>query len=73
MARPVDFEDLRKWGKIMKLTSRCGLGTSATNSLIAAIDKFPEYFQSHARLDEHGIRSSFHLDEAVQDYEEYRT
>ena len=35
-----DLKDLKNWGIIMKNTSRCGLGKTATNTIIAAMDKF---------------------------------
>jgi [NiFe] hydrogenase diaphorase moiety large subunit len=72
LARPTDFEDLRKWGGIMKAASRCGLGVSATNSLVAALERFPGYFASRMAADEDRIRSSFRLEQAVEDYEEFR-
>lgn len=64
-----DFADLKSWGKIMKVTSRCGLGASATNALVMAIDKFPEYFKSKIGQDQEGIRSDFDLEAAVKEYD----
>jgi [NiFe] hydrogenase diaphorase moiety large subunit len=47
LANTNDLEDLRNWGLIMKQTSRCGLGKTATNSLIYAMDKFKDYFTTN--------------------------
>ena len=66
-----DFEDLKSWGNIMKVTSRCGLGAAATNTLVMAIDKFPEYFASQISHDKEGIRSDFDLEAAVREYDSY--
>ena len=66
-----DFSELKSWGNIMKSTSRCGLGASATKSLINAIDKFPEYFANRINEDKHGIRSDFDLEAAIKEYDEF--
>ena len=71
LATREDFDDLKSWGKIMKVTSRCGLGKSATNALVMAIDKFPEYFESKVGHDQLGIRKSFDLEAAVQEYDAF--
>ncbi len=70
-ASPTDFADLQSWGKIMKTTSRCGLGASATNSLLAAIEKFPEYFQNRTTTETRGIRSDFSVENAVREYDKF--
>ncbi|MCB0668935.1 MAG: NAD(P)H-dependent oxidoreductase subunit E, partial [Saprospiraceae bacterium] len=44
LAHKSDFDELRQWGRIMNHTSRCGLGQTATNSLLVAIDKFADFF-----------------------------
>lgn len=66
-----DLEELRSWGTIMKATSRCGLGKTAPNALLQAVDKFGDYFASrlgtttglYRAIDEHA---------AVADYERYK-
>ncbi len=71
LASPADFEELKSWGKIMHVTSRCGLGASATNSLAMAIEKFPEYFKTKMNEDQHGIRKDFDLEAAIREYDTY--
>ncbi|MEJ2004811.1 MAG: NADH-ubiquinone oxidoreductase-F iron-sulfur binding region domain-containing protein, partial [Cyclobacteriaceae bacterium] len=39
-----DLEDLRNWSLIMKKSSRCGLGKTAGNPIIDAMDKFNDEF-----------------------------
>src|ERR1019366_8598363 len=40
LANETDLKDLKNWGTLMKNTSRCGLGKTATNSLSMALIKF---------------------------------
>ncbi|HEX6916268.1 MAG TPA: NAD(P)H-dependent oxidoreductase subunit E, partial [Chitinophagaceae bacterium] len=44
-ANATDLEELKNWGTIMRNTSRCGLGKTATNNIIAAMEKFSDYFR----------------------------
>jgi len=64
-----DLVDLEDWGKTLKQASRCGLGQMAPNSIIDAIHKFPEYFDS--RVDKSGSRLNrgFDMAAAVREYE----
>ncbi len=39
-----DINEIKQWGKILQLSSRCGLGKSSANTLIAATTKFNDYF-----------------------------
>jgi [NiFe] hydrogenase diaphorase moiety large subunit len=65
-----DLVDLEDWGKTLKQASRCGLGQMAPNSIVDAIHKFPEYFDS--RVDKSGSRlnQGFDMARAVREYEE---
>ncbi|MBX7125831.1 MAG: NAD(P)H-dependent oxidoreductase subunit E [Cyclobacteriaceae bacterium] len=67
-----DVEDLAKWGALMKATSRCGLGKTATNAVQFALQKFPEYF-AHRFAPEDGTTRHFDLESAVSDYEKYKS
>ncbi len=71
LASRSDFVELKSWGKIMRVTSRCGLGASATNALVMAIDKFPEYFATKINDDQQGIREDFDLEAAIKEYDTY--
>ncbi len=72
LANAKDLEELKSWGLIMKNTSRCGLGKTATNSLLAAMDKFQDYF--HARLDKayNGLNLKFDMEAATEEYDKYK-
>jgi [NiFe] hydrogenase diaphorase moiety large subunit len=67
-----DVEDLKQWGLLMRHTSRCGLGKTATNSLVNALDKFPEYFAERIDPNPDALSQRFDLEAALRDYEQYR-
>lgn len=68
-----DLQELKSWGTLMKNTSRCGLGKTAANSLISAIDKFQEYFVSRFDKDFNGLNLKFDMAAATADYEKYKS
>jgi [NiFe] hydrogenase diaphorase moiety large subunit len=64
-----DLEDIKEWSKIIKQTSRCGLGQTSSNSLLCAIKKFPEVFQK--KISENSdISLAFNIDNAVKSYDD---
>ena len=73
LATTADIDDLRQWCEIMKTTSRCGLGKTACNTPIFAIDKFREYFEPKLDTGFDGKNHKFNLEEAVSDYEKYKS
>ena len=72
LANETDLEELRSWGTIMRNTSRCGLGKTATSSLIMAMDKFHDYFETKLDKNFNGLNLKFDMDAATKDYEEYK-
>jgi len=72
LANETDLEELKSWGTIMKNTSRCGLGKTATNSLIIAMNKFHDYFETKLDKNYNGLNLKFDMDAATKDYEEYK-
>jgi [NiFe] hydrogenase diaphorase moiety large subunit len=67
-----DLRELKNWGILMKATSRCGLGKTASNSIIQAIEKFEEYFSGRfAEIDNSTYRKFDELS-AVAQYEQYK-
>jgi len=72
LANETDLQELKSWGTIMKNTSRCGLGKTATNSLISAMDKFHGYFVEKLDKDFDGLNLKFDMDAAVKEYEKYK-
>jgi [NiFe] hydrogenase diaphorase moiety large subunit len=67
-----DLKDLKNWGIIMKNTSRCGLGKTATNTIIAAMDKFHDYFISKLDKKFDGLNLEFDMEGATKEYERYK-
>jgi len=67
-----DLADLQNWSRIMKSTSRCGLGKTACNSLTLALDKFQDYFAN--RFSDNPVRDNkkFDMEAAVAEYEKYK-
>jgi [NiFe] hydrogenase diaphorase moiety large subunit len=73
LANETDLQELKSWGTIMKTTSRCGLGKTATNSLINAMDKFHDYFSGKLDKTYNGLNLKFDMEAATKDYEKYKT
>jgi len=73
LATKKDLEDLKEWGMIMKNTSRCGLGKTATNSLILALEKFSDYFEDRLDKNFDGLNLEFDMEAATREYEKYKT
>lgn len=65
-----DLVEIQQWGHTIKQNSRCGLGQTSPNSILDAIQKFPDYFE--ARVDRSGSRLNrgFDLDASVAAYDE---
>ncbi len=62
-----DLQDIIEWSKIIKLTSRCGLGKMSSTALNSAILKFPEVFDKH--LSENtDVNKAFALETATLEY-----
>ncbi|NND32614.1 MAG: NADP oxidoreductase, partial [Saprospiraceae bacterium] len=72
LAYPVDYEEIKQWGKIMQMTSRCGLGQAATQTLSMAIDKFPEFFAQKVDQKGEGMNKKFNIERALQPYERFK-
>ena len=72
VANKNDLQELKSWGIIMKNTSRCGLGKTATNTTIAAMEKFQNYFESRLKKTSEAPTYEFNLEDAISDYEKYK-
>lgn len=73
LANEKDLQELKSWGLLMKTTSRCGLGKTAPNSLIMAIDKFHDYFEGRIDKNFNGLNLKFDMESATEAYEKYKT
>ena len=64
-----DIEEIIHWGKLLKNTSRCGLGTAAPNPILATLDKFPEIYQEKLVVQKGPLLPSFDKDKAMSAHE----
>ena len=70
IATSKDLEDIKEWGQIMKLTSRCGLGQTSPNTFISAIEKFSDYFNLKVSVCDEDCNIEFDMEAAVFDYDD---
>jgi len=61
-----DLRDLETWGKLIKSTSRCGLGQTSPNPILTTLKSFPELYAAKVLKDE-GSGPAFDLTAAIQD------
>ena len=71
LALKSDLQDVKRWGEIMRLTCRCGLGKTAPNALLTAQEKFPEYFDSLVDKNPERLNKGFSLKDAVREYDRF--
>jgi len=58
-----EIDEIKSWAKVLRDTSRCGLGKTSTNFIVDAMQKFPELFSKKA------VKSKeFDLNAALNDY-----
>lgn len=67
-----DLENLKQWSMLMRTTSRCGLGKTATNSLVNSLDKFRSYFDDLVAHPDGALNKKFDLEAATREYEQYK-
>ena len=63
-----DIKKISEWGELMKLSSRCGLGQTAPNSIIQAFERFPEAFEDYIKQ-ESPLNRGFSLEYAINEYD----
>ncbi len=61
-----DLRDLEAWGKLVKATSRCGLGQTSPNPILTTMKSFPELYEAKIRKGEEFV-PEFDLAAAIQD------
>jgi [NiFe] hydrogenase diaphorase moiety large subunit len=67
-----DLKELRSWSTIMKATSRCGLGKTASNAILQSLEKFDDYFKARFSDTDNSIYRKFDHTSAVEEYEHYK-
>ena len=60
-----DLRDLETWGKLVKATSRCGLGQTSPNPILTTLKSFPELYEARIRKGEDFV-PDFDLAAAIQ-------
>ncbi len=60
-----DLRDLESWGKLVKATSRCGLGQTSPNPILTTLKNFPELYAAKIRKGEDFV-PEFDLEAALQ-------
>lgn len=63
-----DLKEIIDWSRIIKLTSRCGLGKMSSTALNSAILKFPEVFDKHL-AENTDMNKAFALENATMEYD----
>jgi [NiFe] hydrogenase diaphorase moiety large subunit len=63
-----DLGEMYSIGILMRDSSLCGLGTTASNSVLDTLSKFPQIYEQ--RLKQSSFEPSFNLDAALQDARE---
>jgi [NiFe] hydrogenase diaphorase moiety large subunit len=61
-----DLKDIEAWGKIIKATSRCGLGQTSPNPLLTTLRNFPHLYQKRLETKDEG-RPAFDLRAAMEE------
>ncbi len=61
-----DLREIEAWGKLIKATSRCGLGQTSPNPILTTLKSFPELYEARLRKGE-GFVSDFDLAAAIRD------
>jgi len=61
-----DIEELRHWGKQLRIANRCGLGQSAANPVLSSIENFRADYE--ARVDKgKDYNTTFDLEASIQE------
>jgi [NiFe] hydrogenase diaphorase moiety large subunit len=61
-----DLRDLESWGKLIKSTSRCGLGQTSPNPILTTLKNFPELYEARIQKGQDFV-TEFDLAAAIQD------
>jgi [NiFe] hydrogenase diaphorase moiety large subunit len=61
-----DLRDIEAWGKLVKATSRCGLGQTSPNPILTTMQNFPELYEARIQKGRDFV-PEFDLAAAIQD------
>ena len=65
-----DLDDVMVWGKLVRKTSRCGLGGTSPKPILTTLQNFPELYQSKLVRQAGPLLPSFDLEESRRGYRE---
>jgi len=68
-ATQLDIDEIKQWSKLIKGTSRCGLGTAMPNSILATLDKFSDIYFEKIMVQKGPLLASFNREEAMSAHE----
>ena len=57
------------WGNIMKLSSRCGLGKSSSNTLVHSLNKFKDYYDLKVAPASEFLNVEFDMEDAIHEFD----
>lgn len=69
LASQEELEDIKNWGNIMKLSSRCGLGKSSSNTLVHSINKFKDYYDLKVAPASEFLNVEFDMEDAIHEFD----
>jgi [NiFe] hydrogenase diaphorase moiety large subunit len=64
-----DLNDIKEWGNYISISSRCGLGQTASNTFVMALDKFKDYFELKVMSCDTNCNVEFDMEAAIYDYD----
>jgi len=64
-----DLKDIKEWGHIISLSSRCGLGQTSSNTFVMALNKFRDYFDLKVMTCDTNCNVEFDMKTAIYDYD----
>lgn len=64
-----DLNEIKHWGQIIKLSSRCGLGKSSPNTLMMATEKFKDYFNIKIAPNNENKHVEFDMENAIYEFD----
>lgn len=63
-----DLDEVVVWGKLVRKTSRCGLGGTSPKPVLTTLEKFPEIYQEKLVKQDGPLLPSFDLNESRRGY-----
>ena len=64
-----DIDEIKQWSKLLKGTSRCGLGTAMPNPILATLKKFPDIYNKKITVQNGPLLASFDMKKAMSAHE----